>query len=137
MRILRQTTLCGTLLALAFAGVTVWAQTQQKTPSQFYMDYRAAVDKAGTLEEILPYLSTEIRQPMETIPAAQRPRMLQAFKAMRGSVTNFKVVKEIPTGNGATLNVEGLNPEQKKTMGTIQIVKEQGQWKIGKEDWPA
>ena len=46
-----------------------------------------------------------------------------------------KVVKEAPTATGATLSVEGMSPDKKKATGTVDMVKENGAWKVGKESW--
>ena len=60
--------------------------------------------------------------------------MFEMIKMM-GDITNIKVVKETATKTGATLNVEALDPDKKKTTGTVQIVKEGTAWKVGKESW--
>ena len=45
-----------------------------------------------------------------------------------------KVVKETKTANGVTLTVEGTAGAEKRT-GQVQIVQEDGAWKMGKESW--
>jgi len=119
------------LSTTAAAGVA--AQTQ-KTASQFYMDYRAAFDKAKSVDELLPFMSAESRKQVEATPAGERAKMFELMKAM-GTLTNVKIVKETPSGDGATLTAEGLDSEKKKATGTITIVKEKGAWKLGGESW--
>jgi Domain of unknown function (DUF4878) len=121
------------LLAIAATG-TILAAQDQKTASQFYMDYRAAFDKAKTVDELLPFMSAESRKQVEATPAADRAKMFELMKTM-GKVTNLKIVKETKSGDGATLNAEGLDPDKKRTTGTISIIKEGGAWKLGSESW--
>ena len=49
--------------------------------------------------------------------------------------TNVKVTKETLTPKGATLAVEGLDSDKKKATGTVTVLKENGAWKIGEENW--
>jgi hypothetical protein len=121
-------------VAASLAVVTVAsAQPAQKTASQFYMDYYAACDKAKKMEDLLPWMSAKSRAEMEAMPAAERPKMFELFKMLRAS--NVKVVKETRTTDGATLTVEGIDTDKKKATGTVDIVKEKGEWKIGQEKW--
>jgi hypothetical protein len=122
------------LLAFAAAGTIAVAAQTQKTASQFYMDYRAAFDKAKSVDELLPFMSAESRKQVEGTPAPERAKMFELMKTM-GKVTNLKIVKETKTADGATLTAEGLDPDKKKTTGTINIVKENGAWKLGSESW--
>lgn len=121
------------LLAIAATSMILAAQ-DQKTASQFYMDYRAAFDKAKTVDELLPFMSAESRKQVEATPAVDRAKMFELMKTM-GKVTNLKIVNETKTADGATLSAEGLDPDKKKTTGTISIIKEGGAWKLGSESW--
>ncbi len=119
---------------MAIVAAPVAAQKPEQTVSQFYMTYRTAFDKAKTIDELLPYMSKETRAQVEATPAAERPKMFGVIKIM-GTLTNVKIVKEEKTATGATLTVEGVDSDKKKTTGTIEVVKENGAWKIGKESW--
>ncbi len=57
--------------------------------------------------------------------------MMQMMSDARG----VKVVKETKTAAGVDLAVEGTTPDKKKSAGTIQMVKEDGAWKVSKEKW--
>jgi len=46
-----------------------------------------------------------------------------------------RITKETRTANGATLTVTALDPDRKNTTGTVDIVKENNRWKLGKESW--
>jgi hypothetical protein len=53
----------------------------QQTAAQFYVEYRAAFDKATKLEEILPFRTAEKRKEAEAMPAMVRDLGLQAASA--------------------------------------------------------
>ncbi len=115
-----------------------WAQAQQPKPqtaTQFYMDYRAAFDKASKIDDLFPYMTADNRKEVEGTPKADRDKMFQMMKIV-GALTNVKVIKESPTPDGgALLTAEGVDGDKKKTNGNITIVKEKGAWKLGKENW--
>jgi hypothetical protein len=124
------------LLAMlcAAASTVIAAQQAAQTPTQFYMAYRAAFDKAKTVADIRPFQSKSVQAQIDATPAAERAQMFEMIKMM-GALTNVKVVKETLTATGATLQVEALDSDKKKTTGNITIVKEDGAWKINKESW--
>jgi len=120
-------------LGVAAAFLTsVTAQT--KTASQFYMDYRIAFDKATKIDEVLPYMSKQRADQVAATPADERAKMFEMIKMM-GTLTEVKILKEAKTAEGATLTVEALDPEKKKTTGTIKVIKEGGTWKLDGESW--
>jgi hypothetical protein len=45
------------------------------------------------------------------------------------------VLKEAKSADGATLTVEAVDSDKKKTTGTIKVIKEGGAWKIDGESW--
>jgi hypothetical protein len=122
------------MLLVAGAFSLTLAQQPAQTASQFYMKYRAAFDKAKTVDEILPYMSKANRAQVEATPAADRAKMFEMIKMM-GMLTNLKILKEEPAADGATLTVEGIDMDKKKSSGKVSIVKEGADWKIGKESW--
>ena len=122
------------LLMLAIASGLAFAQQPSQTASQFYMKYRAAFDKAAKIDDILPYMAKENKAQVEATPAADRAKMFELVKIM-GALTGVKVVKEEATAGGATLTVEGIDADKKKSTGKVTVVKEAGDWKIGKESW--
>ena len=107
---------------------------QTKTASQFYMDYRAAFDKATKIDDVLPYMSKERADQVAATPADERAKMFEMIKMM-GTLTEVKVLKEAKSADGATLTVEALDPDKKKTTGTIKVIKEGGAWKLDGESW--
>ncbi len=121
------------LLSVAASSLAA-AQSKEQTASQFYMKYRAAFDKATKIDEILPYMAKENKAQVEATPAADRAKMFEMVKMM-GKLTDVKILKEERSADGATLTVEGVDPDKHKSTGKVTIVKESGEWKIGKESW--
>jgi hypothetical protein len=123
--------LAAAAVILALAAAT-FAQTQ--TASQFYANYREAFDRATSVDDLLPYMSKPMKAQVENTPASDRAKMFEMIKTM-GAITDMKIVKEARSADGATLTVEALDPDKKKTVGTVQIVKEGDEWKLGTESW--
>ena len=121
------------MLCAAVALLTPLA-AQTKTASQFYMDYRTAFDKATKIDDVLPYMSKQRADQVAATPADERAKMFEMIKMM-GTLTEVKIVKEAKTAEGATLTVEALDPDKKKTTGTVKIIKEGGGWKLDEESW--
>ena len=105
-----------------------------QTATQFYMAYRDAFQKAKKVEELFPYMSAEQRAKIEKTPAADRGKMFELIKSFN-NFTNVKVTKETKTATGATLDVEGIGDDKKKATATVEVIREGGAWKIGKESW--
>jgi Domain of unknown function (DUF4878) len=120
-------------LCAAVALLTPLA-AQTKTASQFYMDYRTAFDKATTIDDVLPYMSKQRADQVAATPADERAKMFELIKMM-GALTEVKILKEAKTPEGATLTVEALDPEKKKTTGTVKVIKEGDAWKLDGESW--
>jgi len=134
MRTLHKTMWVAALALVAVTAVSLSAQAPTKTASQFYMDYRAAFDKAQKIEELFPFMSADSRKRVEATPAAERTQMFGMMKIM-GTLTDVKILREERKGAGATLTVEGIDSDKAKMKGTIDIVREGGAWKVGQENW--
>jgi hypothetical protein len=132
-------TACATaLLMMAVAVSAVRAQAPAagaETATQFYMRYLTAFDKATKIEDVLPFMSDDMRKQIDGTPADQRPQMFGMLKMMAGMNTGIKVTKETRTARGATLTAQAVDPDKKPVAGTIDIVRENGAWKLSKESW--
>ena len=133
-----------TLSALAFiaatSGITLAAQTPQapaaQTPTEVYMAYRAAFDKATRADDIKPFQSKKVRAEMDAMPAADRAEFFKMIKGM-GTMASVKVSKETVTATGATLLVDAVNPAKVKMTCEVTMVREDGALKIANENWAA
>ncbi len=123
------------LVALVATGVAGTGLAQiVKTPSQVFLEYRAAFEKAKTVDEILPFMSKETKAEIAKSPAAERKQMFSMMQAM-SDARGVKVVKQTTNDKGVELAVEGTTPDKKKSTGKIQMVKEAGAWKVSKQSW--
>jgi len=119
--------------ALALATTAAEAQGEQSA-TQFYTAYRAAFAKATKIDELLPYMSKARKAEIEKMPAGERAKTFAFIKEL-DTVTQIKVIKEAKTANGVTLSTEGIDGDKKKSTGTIDVIREDGAWKLGKESW--
>ena len=71
---------------------------------------------------------------IEKMPAGERAKTFAFIKEL-DTVTQIKVIKEAKTANGVTLSTEGIDGDKKKSTGTIDVIREDGAWKLGKESW--
>ncbi len=99
------------MVSAGLAGVA--AQPANQTASEFYLTYRTAFAKAKAIEDVLPYMSKEVKAQVQATPAAERPQMFEFVKEM-SKMTNVKVTKETKTDKGVTLTVEGPAPTRKR-----------------------
>jgi hypothetical protein len=122
------------LVALAGAGTLAKSPQPAQTPTEFYLAYRAAFDKATKVDDLFPYLAAANRKQVEATPKADRDKKFGLMKIV-GTLTNVRVLKEERTAQGVTLTVEGIDADRKKQTGTVKIVKEISGWKVGDESW--
>ncbi len=117
-----------------FATASLLAQAPTQSASDFYMQYRKAFDAAKKIDDVLPFMSADTTKQIMATPPAERGQMFEMIKMM-GALTNVKITKETRTATGATLTVTALDSDKKNTTGTIDIVQENGKWKLGQESW--
>ena len=124
----------GVLAAVMLATSVASAQPADQTASAFYTAYRAAFQKATKVDDILPFMSKSQKAQIEKTPAGERAKMFEMIKMM-GALTDVKILKEAKTPEGATLTVEALDPDKKKTTGTVKVIKGGDAWKLDGESW--
>lgn len=118
---------------LAFGVWKVLPAADEKTGTQVYLDYRAALQKATKLEEILPYMSAEYRQMLQSQP---KDAALWLGRLREGTpVKDLKVTKETIDGDKCTVEGTGTSARGNAIHGKIHLVKEGGAWKIDEEAW--
>ena len=122
------------LAAVAAFAILPSVRAAEKSPTQVYLDYRAALTKATKLEEILPYMSKEYRQMLESQPKKDGPVWLGRLR--EGTpVKDLKMTKETIEGGKCTLEGTGTSARGNAIHGKIQLVKEASGWKIDEEAW--
>jgi hypothetical protein len=125
--------LAGPLAVVLSVMASATVAVQEQTASDFYMSYRKALEKAQSVEEIMPLMATATRAKIEGTAKEDRANMFEFVKKM-SKMSSVKVVKETKTADGVTLTVEGVQDKETR-VGQIQIVKEDGAWKMGRESW--
>lgn len=124
------------VVAVSISVITVALAAQATTPTQAYMAYRAAFDKATKMEDLTPFQSKDVRAEMAAMPAKQRAEFFGMIKPM-GTMASVKVAKETMTATGATLTVDAVNPAKVPMYCEVTMVKEDGAWKVAHENWGA
>jgi hypothetical protein len=125
---------CAVLTAFASLVLvaTAAAQAGNQTATQTYLAYRAAFDKAKTIDEILPFMAAERRKQVESTPAGERAKMFDMVKAF-GAMSQVKVAGETKTANGVSLTVTGVGSDKEKMNCTVTMLREANVWKIERE----
>jgi hypothetical protein len=121
-------------LAIALLVSSVLAAAEAKTPTQSYLDYHAAVQKATKLEEVLPYLSAAYRGMLESRPKSDHPKWLASLKDGTPP-KDLKITKETVNGDKCTLEGTATSARGNAVHGKIQLVKEGGAWKLDEQGW--
>jgi hypothetical protein len=105
------------------------------TATQFYVRYRATVAKATNVEDIISLWTSDQVQGYKSAPPNERVG-LEEIKKTYATYLNVTVVKEAGTPNYVTLVLEGLSPEKTNASGTVQVIRENGAWRVaGLEEW--
>ena len=136
MSVSRRSLLVFAAAVLAFA-LPVAAQTPRstyETAGAYYLAYRAAYDKAKTIDELAPWMSKARRDEIAKETADGRNEMFDLIQ-MFDDFTNVKVLKQTKTTAGAELHVEGVSANKSRSDGVVALVKEGTAWRIDKESW--
>ncbi len=130
----RRTSVSTALVAALLLALPVLAADKPGEGTKFFMDYRAAFQKAKAVEELFPFLAKERVSQVEKTPKADRIKMFELMKMM--DVKNVKVTKETKTATGYTLEATGEGGMGGgPSKGTIAIIREDGKLKLGEENW--
>ena len=112
--------------------------TAEETPSQAYMVYHEALMRARSFADIIPYLGKATRASVEKKKESERQGVFALVKFLSPEV--IRVVRETINGDQAVLEVEEAetgspSPSPGGFRGTIEMVREEGRWKVGHEKW--
>ncbi len=123
----------------AFGNCAVLADAL--SPKDTYMKYRAALAKAKEVKEITPFLCKKSCEQINQTPESDKPMMFGFMKETTPAVV--QVISEEIKDDHASLKLSGKEAGLAKadssvketTEGTVTFVKENGEWKIDKENW--
>jgi hypothetical protein len=100
-------------------------------PGKAYMAFDKA-SRAGNIAEMKKAASST--RPMPDLSPEDLKQMIEMMKLMRPA--KMKVSGGFVSGDHATLNVQGVDPDSKaKVTGTIEMVREAAAWKLIAEKW--
>lgn len=134
IHIVRATALAALVLASSLPAAGQPAASY-RSGGEFYLAYRAAFDQAASFDELLPWAAKARREQIARAPAAERAEAFAMVKMFDDRI-NVTVVKETPSAGGAELQVEGVSAATRaQATGVITLVKEDGAWKIDRENW--
>ena len=123
----------------AFTALAAAPARAAEEPDAVYFKYhRAAVSR--DLDEMLRYADAAQRNELSGISAAQRDATMKMLEASMPRAFVLKGKTVAPDGKRARLLVSGpggsvLDDKLETLYGTITMVKEQGEWKVGTADW--
>ncbi len=130
------------LLQILFCSVLFLSSgllTAAEAPEEVYKQFHDSM-LMGDLDTMLKLSPASIRAEMESLPAEQK----QGVVALMGKLLprTYKVLGIVPGADAGagTLYVSGMGAslmgeEPAQQYGTIDMVMEDGNWKVGKTDW--
>ena len=128
----QRTSILTAVVTALLLALPVLAADKPGEGTKFFMDYRAAFQKAKAVEELFPFMSKEKISQVEKTPKADRVQMFELMKMM--DMKNVKVTKETKTATGYTLDATGEGGMGGgPSKGTITIVREDGKLKLGED----
>ena len=128
-------------LLLALLASLPAAQTPaapaNETAAQFYLRYRAVALDAKSMDEITAFWTADTVHQFNMEPESVRTETFGMAKRLYRSATDVRVVKETPTATGVMLSMEGVGPDEKPVVGSVEVVKEKGGWRVSPavEQW--
>jgi hypothetical protein len=121
--------------ALLIACMASFEAQAQQTPTEAFKAYRAALDKATSYADVLPFMEAKGKAMVEAVPEQQRAAMFGYLKKFAGTFTEITVTKETITGDTAVLALSGKDPKGQPGTGSVPMTKEASGWKVGTEKW--
>jgi hypothetical protein len=107
-----------------------------ETATQVYLRFRAVAMNARSIDEITGFWGPDLMQQFNMMPDADKAGTVDVVKRMEKMLTDVKVIKEAPTKTGATLFLEATGPDKTAVIGTVDMVKQDGRWKLAaQEKW--
>ena len=103
------------------------------SPGRAYLDLRAVVEKAGAPEAVLPYLSSNYRRVVANLPRAERDAWLARMKRVPPAQPRLQA--QALAGDRGALGVVARDTTHVKWSGRVEMVREDGAWKLADESW--
>ena len=105
------------------------------SPTETYVSYRAAFEKAKATDDLMPFLDRASRARVEATPVDERRNGFAVLTAY-GELLEVAVLEETVTGDSAVVEATAVQVSDGGSVrGTIQLVREDGAWRIQQEKW--
>lgn len=108
------------------------AKLDAKGPARVYLAFLAGLDKAKTLDAVLPFYVKEVRAPNAKAPAKEKAATLEFMK--KNTPKDVKVLRENIEGDKATVLVKG-DSNGGAVKGKALLVREGGKWLFESHEW--
>lgn len=124
-------------MVMAGVAMQIWlaayasAAGDESMASQAYLDWHAAVNKATTLTELLPYASAAYAATLKSRGMKNQSVWLEILKEMK----EVNVTRATCTGAKCTVEATGTNVRDSAMTGKIMLVRENKLWKLDEEFW--
>lgn len=122
------------VLALLWTVSASQALAQGQEPAEMYREFVAAAKNASTFDQIASYLSTEFLADLKAAPQEEVEEMLKSMKDI-WNMTDITFTKESISGDRCVLEATAKTAAGKSAKGKIDLVREQGVWKLDEEAW--
>jgi hypothetical protein len=128
-------------LLMAVTGVVLqmWltafatAATDENVATQAYLEWRAAVTKATTISELLPYVSNAYAVTLKT--RGMKNEMVWLENLKESVMKDVKITRASCAAAKCTLEATGTNVRDRAMIGKILLVRESKLWKLDEAFW--
>lgn len=131
---LRRPLAAAALLCSLLPAAPAAAQARARGPAEAYLAAVAVVRRAKGFDPILPHLSAQYRSDVENQDDAGRQSFFAYFKASLAQ-TDVVILKETVEGDVAALEASGRDAAGGRVVGTIEMVREDGAWRLDDYTW--
>jgi hypothetical protein len=126
--------LLATVLPSALPQAVASPASGTETATQVYLRFLSVARSAKAMDEITPFWGTALLHEYSLMPDADKPATLDIIKRIESKISDVRVIKETTTPTGVTLTLEGTGNDKKPMAGSVDLVKENGAWKLADQE---
>jgi hypothetical protein len=126
------------LVALvSLIGAVAAAPAPSPGAGQRYLEYKAAAERSKSIDDLIPFMTKEEAERTRNASDHVKENTWGSLRGTGGLLSRFKVVEETPQGAVTKLDVTATDAAggDKTTRGTVEMVLEDGEWKVRRESW--
>jgi hypothetical protein len=127
----------GWVLSIGFvASVAVPAAAAGKKSADRYLEYRMAIERSSSLDDLLPFMTQEEAERTRRAPASAREHAWTALRDPAWRLSEVKVTNAGELGDRSTLHLTTVAAGSGTARrGFVTMVREGGVWKVKEETW--